>query len=30
MGTWQRVFVAAVVIGLLWLFVLEPWLFSLD
>jgi len=30
MRNWQRVFIAAVIVGLLWVFVIEPWLFQFE
>jgi hypothetical protein len=27
---WRRLFLTALVIGLLWVFVIEPWLFNLE
>jgi len=30
MRSWQRVFVAAAIVGLLWVFVIEPWFFHFE
>jgi len=30
MHSWRRVFVVAVVLGLLWVFVIEPWFFHFE